>query len=122
MKLLINRLGSFLTGDDLADAVLDYGLALARQRQLDLVEVPYRGDDGSIARVRMTVGWCADTTSVESASSREAHDDELVEPDTTLAMYDKAAKAASVGAIRATAFSTADATQLDWDVDLSQQL
>lgn len=120
MKLLINRLGSYLTGDDLADAVLNYGLALARQRQLDLVDVPYRRNDGSIARVRMTVGWRSDTTSVEFASSREAHDDELVEPDTTLAMYDKAS---SIDAPPATVFSVTEATtQLDWDVDLTQQL
>ena len=118
MKLLINRLGSYLTGDDLADAVINYGLALARQRQLDLVDVPYRRHDGSIARVRMTVGWRSDTSAVEFASSRAAHDDELVEPGTTLAMYDKAA---AVGVTRATPFSAAEAAQLDWDVDLWQQ-
>ena len=119
MKLLINRLGSYLTGDDLADAVLNYGLALARQRRLDLVDVPYRRSDGSIARVRMTVGWRSDTSSVEFASSREAHDDELVEPDTTLAMYDKAS---SIDEAPSAVFSvTAATTQLDWDVDLSEQ-
>ena len=119
MKLLVNRLGSYLTGDDLADAVLNYGLALARQRQLDLVDVPYRRNDGAIARVRMTVGWRSDTTSVEIASSREAHDDELVEPDTTLAMYDKAS---SIDAPAAAVFSASKSTtQLDWDVDLTQQ-
>lgn len=119
MKLLINRLGAFLTGSDLADAVLHYGLALARRRELDLVDVPYRRDDGSIARVRMTIGWRAETSSVDFAPSREALD-ELVEPDTTLAMYDKAS---SIDATHATVFAVADSTtQLDWDVDLKHQL
>lgn len=40
MKLITTALGSYLTGDDIADAVLEYGHALARDQRTDLIEIP----------------------------------------------------------------------------------
>ena len=62
MKLLSNSAGAYLTGDDIADAVLRYGAALANEQRVDLVDVPYvRTDDhGSIGTVRLSVGWQID--------------------------------------------------------------
>lgn len=59
MKILTNRAGAYLTGDDIADAVLQYGAALANEQRVDLVDIPYvRTDDhGSVGTVRLSVGW-----------------------------------------------------------------
>lgn len=60
MKALTTRVGTYVTGDAVADAVLDYGLALARARQVDLVDVPFRATGGEIARVQFRIGWMSD--------------------------------------------------------------
>ena len=67
MKLLINASGAYLTGDDIADAVLDYGMALANEQRVDLVEVPYivTDDHGAVGTVRLTVGWRADVSATQ---------------------------------------------------------
>ena len=59
MKLLSNSAWAYLTGDDIADAVLRYSAALANEQRVDHVDIPYvRTDDhGSVDTVRFTVGW-----------------------------------------------------------------
>jgi hypothetical protein len=89
MKLLTNRNGSFLTGDDLADAVMRYGLALARKRDIDIVDIPFRTADGAVRRVQLSVGWNVDTT----ATSGPEGTDELIEVETARSMNAKAASA-----------------------------
>lgn len=64
MKALTTRVGTYVTGDAVADAVLEYALALARARQIDLVDVPFRAADGEIARVRFRIGWMTDVDAV----------------------------------------------------------
>lgn len=56
MKLLTNSVGTYATGDAVADAVLRYALALARAQELDVVDVPFVAD-GEHARVQITIGW-----------------------------------------------------------------
>lgn len=90
MKLLTNRNGSFLTGDELADAVIRYGLALARRREIDVVDIPFRTADGAVRRVQLSVGWNVDTT---ATSAGRDGTDELVEHETTRSMNAKAASA-----------------------------
>lgn len=109
MKLLINRNGSYLTGDDLADAVMDYGLALARNREMDIVDIPFLASDGSVGRVQLTVGWNLDTNSTSAADANH----ELVEPETTQALN---AKADSIEALHAHPFSPEEVAQLRWPV------
>ncbi|MDQ1512287.1 MAG: hypothetical protein QOC59_129 [Microbacteriaceae bacterium] len=47
---------TFLTGDDLANALLDYAWALAEHRRHDLVRLPTRGLDGSEGSSTLLVG------------------------------------------------------------------
>jgi hypothetical protein len=105
MKLLTNRNGSYLTGTEIADAVLRYGLALAKRQDVDIVDVPFVGSDGVIRRVEFTVGWQADTDAVSDAEPM----DELVEVDTILSIY---AKAESRAVVHAQPFSNEERDQL----------
>jgi hypothetical protein len=98
MKLLTNRNGSYLTGTEIADAVLHYGLVLARRREIDIVNVPFVGSDGVVRRVELTIGWQAEVTAVSDAEPT----DELLEVDTIVAIY---AKADSLGAVHALPFT-----------------
>jgi len=98
MKLITSRVGSYLTGSEIADAVMRYGLALARKQQLDLVEIPFVSNDGSVRRAQFTVGWQVETAAI----SRVEPSDELVESDTAELLN---AKADSVGVISARPFS-----------------
>jgi hypothetical protein len=104
MKILSNRNGSYLTGTEIADAVLHYGLVLAKKRDVDIVNVPFVGSDGLVRRVELTIGWQADTVAVSDAAPAE----ELLEVDTILAIY---AKAESVGVIHARAFTDEERDQ-----------
>ena len=105
MKLLTNRNGSYLTGTEIADAVLHYGLALAKKRDVDIVDVPFIARDGAIRRVEMTIGWQTDTTAVSDAEPV----DELLEIDTILAIY---AKADSTGMIHGQPFTDEEHDQM----------
>jgi len=85
MKTIITTRGSFLTGSEIADAVTSYGLALARMRDLDVVDVPFVTAEGTLSRAQFTIGWGADTATV-LAPERDA---ELFEIDTILNMLAK---------------------------------
>jgi hypothetical protein len=106
MKLLTNRNGSFLTGDELADAVLRYGLALARKREIDVVDIPFRTPDGALRRVQLSVGWNVDTTAISSGPDGT---DELVEHETARSMD---AKAAAADILRGHPFSADESMQM----------
>jgi hypothetical protein len=79
MKALTTRVGTYVTGDAVADAVLSYALALARLQRLDLVDVPFLGENGEMARVRLRVGWMVDMDAV----SHQEHEPELTAPAVT---------------------------------------
>jgi len=81
MKLLTNGSGAYLTGDRIADAVLSYGVALANERRVDLVDVPYivTDDHGMVGSVRLTVGWHAEINAArQSGGGVELLDDDLL--------------------------------------------
>jgi hypothetical protein len=81
VKLLTNTSGAYLTGDDIADAVLNYGVALANERRVDLVEIPYivSDDHGAVGSVRMTVGWRAEINATRhQGPERELLDDTVL--------------------------------------------
>lgn len=71
MKALTTRVGTYLTGDAVADAVLSYGLALARAQKVELVDVPFRGAGGEVSRVRFRLGWLVDVDSVTHGGDAE---------------------------------------------------
>jgi hypothetical protein len=65
----------FLTGDDLAHALLDYAWALAEYRRHDLVRVPgIRIDDQSPTVVTLLVGPVAQLSAVRVDVPEELHD------------------------------------------------
>jgi hypothetical protein len=81
VKLLTNSSGAYLTGDDIADAVVTYAAALANEQRVDLVDVPFiRTDDhGAVANVTLTVGWRVAMSSVDLETERkELFDAELL--------------------------------------------
>lgn len=106
MKVLIAGGGSYLTGSDIADAVLRYGLALAKRRELDLVDIPVLVG-GAVRRAVFTIGWRCETR----AETCRTEGDELFEDGTTAAL---AGKASAAGAKRAHPLSVEDAAALSW--------
>lgn len=56
MKLISNSAGSYLTGDDIADAVVLLAIALSNARSTDVVDFPFRGTDGGIESVTFMIG------------------------------------------------------------------
>ena len=56
MKTVYTNGGSVTTGTDLADSLLDYALALSRERRVAAAELPAIDGHGLIQRVRMLLG------------------------------------------------------------------
>lgn len=109
MKLLTNRSGSYLTGDDIADAVMIYGLALTRSRNVDLVEIPLLMPDQSIRRVELLIGWNNQLSSTTQLNQPE----ELLEFDTIVDLY---SKAHAIGVIHGEPFSDEDIKHNEWPI------
>jgi hypothetical protein len=86
MHTIITTSGEFLTGTEIAGAVMAYALALARARALDVVDIPFLAADGSVQRTQFRIGWQERTAAVTS-DDRPA--DELVEIDTILELHAK---------------------------------
>lgn len=86
MKTIVTSTGSFLTGSEIADAVTAYGLALARARRSDVIDIPFLSPDGSVDRVELRIGWLVDTIS----TAEEKPAEELLEIDTIIDLLDKA--------------------------------
>lgn len=116
MKIITNRTGSYLTGDDLADATMQYGLALARMRDLDVIDIPFVSPAGVVLRVQLTVGWGADTAVTTTFNRHE----ELIEIDTELRMR---ASADALTTVRAHPFTEEELAELQWEsVGLADRL
>lgn len=96
MKSITTRIGTFLTGSDIADAVLSYGTALSNARRLDSVDIPVVVRDGTTRRVRFVVGWMIDLTVTTTVSPEGGEMEELEEPGTVLDLLDRAASAGVV--------------------------
>ena len=75
MKLLTNGSGTYLTGDAIADAVLQLAVSLANEKRVELVEFPFRAGDGSTEQATLMVGG---ETRV-NAETRSYSGDELVD-------------------------------------------
>ena len=57
MRTLTNLMGSVVTGDMLADAVVTYHRALVARRRAALVEVPVLAEHDRIRRAKLSIGW-----------------------------------------------------------------
>ena len=78
MKTIRTASGSFLTGTEIADAVTAYGLALARARDLDVVDIPFVTEAGSVSRAQFRIGSLIDTV----VTAGQQLTDELIDVDT----------------------------------------
>jgi hypothetical protein len=105
MKLITSRIGSYLTGNEIADAVIRYGLALARKHELDVVEIPFLATDGTVQKAQFTVGWQVETAAI----SRSLPDNEMLEFDSAGVLN---AKADRLGVNAARPFSREELAEL----------
>ena len=85
MKTIRTAGSSFLTGTEIADAVMAYGLALARVRELDIVDIPFVTADGAITRAEFRIGWLIDTV----ITTDEQGVDELMDVNTIFGLLAK---------------------------------
>ncbi|MGA7149648.1 MAG: hypothetical protein WBX17_14325 [Microbacterium sp.] len=65
MKTLENRAGAYLTGDEIADAVMEYSGALVQEQLTEVIEIPYLAKPGLIHRVQLLIGWRTDVNAVK---------------------------------------------------------
>lgn len=80
MKLIHYAGETFLTGDGIADALLDYATALARRARADRVELPVVSD-GQLGRIEIVLGPASqlvvETRELDDANADELQDGEL---------------------------------------------
>jgi hypothetical protein len=69
----------FLTGDDIADALLAYSRALGDEERAEIVEIPVREQDGTIVSAKFLIGPASQIVAkAVSGSGPEVEDPELV--------------------------------------------
>jgi hypothetical protein len=64
MKTIATPSGAYLTSNEIADTITQYGLRLARERRLEVVDIPYVTGDGATGRVQLRVGWLAEMATI----------------------------------------------------------
>ncbi|NUT58169.1 MAG: hypothetical protein HOQ00_04900 [Agromyces sp.] len=71
---------AYLTGDEIARAVLDYAAVLVRTGDADVVALPVREPDHSLREVRMLlgVGMPIAATDIGPGNPEELHDEVLI--------------------------------------------
>lgn len=57
MRLLATATGSYLTGDAIADAVLEYWNELANDHKTAVVDIPFLDPARQLAHVQLAIGW-----------------------------------------------------------------
>lgn len=114
MKEISAGARTFVTGTEIAEAVLRYGLALARHQQVDVVDIPVAAADGGTARAGFTVGWRADTTTLTTTLADDT--EELTEPSTVIELLERAKRVGH----RGRAFASEELTDgwPDFDLDM----
>lgn len=80
MQIIMYAGGDFLTGDAIADALLEYSRALGEEDGAQLVEIPIRESDGSQTTARFLIGPASQIVAkAVSSDSDELVDVEVVE-------------------------------------------
>ncbi|MFJ8896002.1 hypothetical protein ACIRCZ_15585 [Leifsonia sp. NPDC102414] len=97
MKLITTRTGTFLTGSEIADAVMQNALLLCRNRRTAAVEIPVVTAEGNIERAAILLG----ATTEISARTVPFAATELTDQPTLVELN---AQAALIGVIRALPF------------------
>jgi hypothetical protein len=77
MQVIVYAGGEYMTGDEIATALLEYSRALGQEDTAQIVEIPIIADDGSRAEAKFLIGPASQivTKSVRTGL------DELVDPD-----------------------------------------
>lgn len=79
MQLIMYGGEEFLTGDEIADALLAYGRALGEEERAEIIEIPVREDDGSIVAAKFLIGPASQIVAKDvSGRGPELEDGELV--------------------------------------------
>ena len=71
--------GSFLTGDDIARAVLDLGAALGRSEMAERIEIPGVTEEGEVQKFAVLIGPASQILTEPVPSDRELEDEEFVQ-------------------------------------------
>ena len=79
MKTLENRAGAYLTGDEIADAVMEYSGALVQEQLTEVIEIPFVAKPGLIRRVRLLIGWRTEVNAVKDGDGSDLQDAELID-------------------------------------------
>lgn len=95
MKRIVMSFGDFLTGDDIADAVSRYSLALAKAHQTEIVEIPYRSTPSRVDRIELRIGWLVDIGVVRHENTGR----ELLEPETVQHLHSTTDSLERVGSL-----------------------
>jgi hypothetical protein len=64
MKLLLTMHAAYLTGNEVADAVMEYDLALSRAHRVAAVSVPFIDAGETRREARFTIGWQMGTSTI----------------------------------------------------------
>ncbi|NJI60362.1 MULTISPECIES: hypothetical protein [Microbacterium] len=79
MRSILYGGDEFLTGDDIADALLEYGRALGEEERAEIVEIPVREQDGTVVSAKFLIGPASQIVAKAiSGSGPELEDPELV--------------------------------------------
>lgn len=79
MQTIIYAGDEYLTGDEIADALLAYSRALGEDDRAEIVEIPVREQDGTIARAKFLIGPASQiVTKTVSGHGPELEDAQLV--------------------------------------------
>jgi hypothetical protein len=79
MQVIMYAGGEFLTGDEIADALLEYSCALGEEDRAQLVQIPIREPDGTQTTARFLVGPASQIVAkAVSGDAEELVDEEVV--------------------------------------------
>ncbi|MEJ3404754.1 hypothetical protein WDJ51_08420 [Rathayibacter sp. YIM 133350] len=106
MKVVTNGSSRFLTGNELADAVMNYALVLRRQRKIDLVSIPALDEKGATRQAEFIVGWHVSTSTM---TADDHADEDLIDVATVVTLYEKASR---IG--QAVPFTPREIAELTW--------
>jgi hypothetical protein len=76
MKRLITQVGTYITGDATARAVVQYWQALTQERRADVVDIPIVSAAGEQSHVCLALGMMVPFAVIDADSTAEIDDDE----------------------------------------------
>ena len=80
MRIIIYAGDEYLTGDDIADALLQYSRALGDDDRAEIIEIPVRNENGEAVSAKFLIGPASQiVTEAVDAPGPELVDTELVE-------------------------------------------